>query len=73
MKEDGATKNDCKRNASERLLKDFRREYPYLPVILVEDALASNGPHLKLLEELKWDESNTILLKLLKNYGKNVE
>ena len=52
MKEDGATKNDCERNATERLLRDFRREHPHLPVILAEDALSSNGPHLKLLKEL---------------------
>lgn len=52
MKEDGAKKNDCERNASERLLRDFRREHPHLPVIVVEDALSSNGPHLKLLIEL---------------------
>jgi len=52
MKEDGATKNDCERNAVGRLLKDFRREHPHLPVIIVEDALASNGPHLKLLKKL---------------------
>ncbi len=52
MKEDGAKKNDCERNASERLLRDFRREHPHLPVIVVEDALSSNGPHLKLLKEL---------------------
>ncbi len=53
MKEDGATKNDCERNATERLLRDFRREHPHLQVIVVEDALSSNGPHLKLLKELK--------------------
>jgi hypothetical protein len=52
MKEDGSTKNDCERNAAERLLRDFRREHPHLPVIVVEDALSSNGPHLKLLKEL---------------------
>jgi hypothetical protein len=52
MKEDGAKKNDCERIASERLLRDFRREHPHLPVIIVEDALSSNGPHLKLLTEL---------------------
>jgi len=52
MKEDGSTKNDCERNATERLLRDFRREHPHLPIILVEDALSSNGPHLKLLKEL---------------------
>ncbi|MBF5059301.1 hypothetical protein NEPTK9_001601, partial [Candidatus Neptunochlamydia vexilliferae] len=40
MKEDGSSKNDCERNASERFLLDFRKEHPHLPVILVEDALA---------------------------------
>jgi len=52
IKEDGAEKNDCERNATERLLRDFRKEHPHLPVILVEDALAANGPHLKLLKQL---------------------
>lgn len=52
MKSDGSKKNDCERNATERLLRDFRREHPHLLVILVEDALASNGPHIKLLKEL---------------------
>lgn len=52
MKEDGAKKNDCERNAAVRLLRDFRREHPHLPVIVVEDALSANGPHLKLLQEL---------------------
>lgn len=55
MKADGKTKNDCERNASERLLRDFRREHPHLGIIIVEDALASNAPHLKLLRELKMD------------------
>ena len=54
MKEDGSKKNDCERNATERLLRDFRREHPHLPTILVEDALAANGPHLKLLQELDY-------------------
>ena len=52
MKEDGAKKNDCERNASKRLLLDIRREHPHLPFILAEDALASNGPHLRLCKEL---------------------
>ena len=34
MKEDGAKKNDCERNAAERLLRDFRREHPHLPLLL---------------------------------------
>ena len=55
IKGDGATKNDCERNASKRLLKDFRREHPHLPVVIVEDALASNYPHLSLLDSLSMD------------------
>ena len=51
-KQDGANKNDCERVASERLLRNFRREHPHLPVIVLEDGLASNAPHIKLLNEL---------------------
>jgi hypothetical protein len=50
--QDGAKKNDCERNASKRLLEHFRREHPHLKVILCEDALAANGPHIELLKEL---------------------
>ena len=52
MKADGATKNDCERNATERLLRNIRREHPHLPLILAEDALAANAPHLRLCQEL---------------------
>ena len=52
MNEDGNKKNDCERNASKRLLEDFRREHPHLKVILAEDGLASNAPHLRLCQEL---------------------
>ena len=41
MAKDGARKNDCE--AAARLLEDVRREHPHLK--LVEDGLASNGPH----------------------------
>lgn len=51
-KADGATKNDCERNASKRLLNDLRREHPHLKTLIVEDALAANQPHLSLLESL---------------------
>lgn len=53
IKGDGATKNDCERNASKRLLKDLRREHPHLKILIVEDSLASNYPHLSLLDSLK--------------------
>ena len=48
---DGCTKNDCERNASKRFLKHFRREHPHLKVIIVEDGLASNAPHIQDLEQ----------------------
>lgn len=51
IKQDGDTKNDCERNASRRFLQHFRREHPRLPVIVVEDALSSNAPHLADLRE----------------------
>ena len=52
IKQDGARKNDCERNAAKRLLHDVRREHPHLKLLVVEDALASNGPHVKLLKSL---------------------
>jgi hypothetical protein len=51
IQQDGQTKNDCERNATRRWLKQFRQEHPNLPVIVVEDALSSNAPHLKDLAE----------------------
>ena len=52
LKPDGAKKNDCERNAAKRLLTDLRREHPHLKLIVVEDALASNGPHIRHLQAL---------------------
>ena len=52
VKKDGTNKNDCERNASKRLLEDFRREHPHLKTIIIEDGLASNYPHLSKLDEL---------------------
>jgi hypothetical protein len=47
QKQDGSTKNDCERNAARRLLAKIRREHPHLKLIVVEDGLASNGPHVR--------------------------
>ena len=52
LKQDGQKKNDCERNAAKRLLQDVRREHPHLKLLVVEDGLASNGPHIKLLKSL---------------------
>ncbi len=49
--QDGSTKNDCERNGAKRFLPQFRADYPKLPVIVVEDGLSSNGPHIRDLQE----------------------
>ena len=46
-RQDGSNKNDCERNATRRFLVDFRREHPHLKVIVTEDGLSANAPHIK--------------------------
>jgi len=58
IKQDGETKNDCERNASKRFLDKFRKDHPYLPVIIIEDGLSSNAPH---ISELKRHNCHYIL------------
>jgi hypothetical protein len=52
LKQDGSSKNDCERHAAKRLLDALRREHPHLKCIVVEDGLASNGPHIQQLKAL---------------------
>ncbi len=52
VQQDGQTKNDCERNAAKRLLEKIRQEHPRLNLTIVEDGLASNAPHIRLLKEL---------------------
>jgi len=52
-KQDGTKKNDCERNAAKRLLRQIRKEHPRLRLIVVEDGLASNAPHVRELIDLK--------------------
>lgn len=51
IKQDGQTKNDCERNATKRLLKRVRALHPKLKLIVVEDGLASNAPHIADLKD----------------------
>lgn len=53
VKQDGETKNDCERNATRRLLQRIRALHPKLKLIVVEDGLSSNAPHVADLKELK--------------------
>jgi|SRR5436190_692695 len=50
QRQDGQHKNDCERNAARRWLKRFRKDHPHLPVIVTEDALSSNAPHIRDLQ-----------------------
>ncbi|OWK43539.1 hypothetical protein [Fimbriiglobus ruber] len=50
LQQDGTTKGDGERSASARALESFRREHPKLPVIIVEDALRAEGPHVRILK-----------------------
>jgi hypothetical protein len=47
QRQDGQDKNDCERNAAKRWLTRFRKDHPHLKVIVVEDALSSNAPHIR--------------------------
>ena len=51
VKQDGTEKNDCERNAAKRFVTKFRRDHPNLKVIVTEDSLSSNAPHIETLHE----------------------
>ena len=47
IKQDGTTNQDCERKATQRFLKDFRREHSHLKCVVIEDGINSNGLHIK--------------------------
>jgi hypothetical protein len=51
IKQDGAEKNDCERNAAKRFITKLRQDHPHLKVIVTEDSLSSNAPHIQLLHD----------------------
>ena len=54
LNQDGAQKNDCERNAAKRLCKALDTRYPDLKIILVEDALYANAPHIRQVTGYGW-------------------
>jgi hypothetical protein len=50
IKQDGTTKNDCERNAAKRLIAKLRQDHPHLNVIVTEDSLSANAPHIEMLQ-----------------------
>ena len=51
IKQDGNTKNDCERNAGKRFFEKLRTAHPRLRLIVTEDSLNSNAPHIHELEK----------------------
>ena len=51
IKQDGEKKNDCERNAAKRLLAKVHQDHPHLRLIIIEDALSANGPHIKAIKQ----------------------
>lgn len=54
IKQDGEKKNDCERNAAKRLCQILFERYPGLPILLVEDALYANAPHIRQISGYGW-------------------
>jgi hypothetical protein len=51
IKQDGTEKNDCERNAAKRFITKLRQDHPHLKVIVTEDSLSSNAPHIQVLHD----------------------
>jgi hypothetical protein len=51
VKHDGTEKNDCEREAAKRLIVQLRQDHPHLQLIVTEDSLSSNAPHIHVLQE----------------------
>ena len=54
LRQDGEQKNDCERNAAKRLGADLHQRYHDLDILLVEDALYANAPHVRQISSYGW-------------------
>ena len=61
IKQDGETKNDCERNAGKRFFQQLRKDHPHLPIVIVEDGLSPNAPHIR--ELMKHDLRYILVVK----------
>lgn len=52
--QDGAQKNDCERVAAKRLCQSLEEKYPDQLMIVVEDALYANAPHIRQIQAFGW-------------------
>lgn len=53
--QDGAEKNDCERVAAGRMLTSLQEKYPNLKMLLIEDALFANAPHIREVKTAGWN------------------
>jgi hypothetical protein len=51
IKQDGTEKNDCERNAAKRFITKLRQDHPHLKVMVTEDSLRANAPHIQWLHD----------------------
>lgn len=58
VRSDGDKKNDCERNAIARLIKRVRKQHPKLKLLVIEDGLSSNAPH---IADLKAEKMHFLL------------
>ena len=54
LRQDGVEKNDCERNAAKRLLPQLKELFKEEKLVVVEDALSSNGPHIEAIRAEKF-------------------
>ncbi len=54
LRPDGVQKNDCERTAAKRLCAELHERYDDLPILLVEDALYANAPHIRQITGYGW-------------------
>ncbi len=52
--QDGATKNDCEKNAIKRYLAHMKREHPHLDFIVLLDGLYADNPTIELIKGYEW-------------------
>lgn len=60
VKQDGERKNDCERNGAKRLCARLNEQYPEMEMIVVEDALYANAPHIRQISGYGWSYILTI-------------
>ncbi len=60
LRQDGAQKNDCERNAAKRLCADLHLRYHDLNILLVEEALYANAPHVRQISGYGWQSVLTV-------------